>query len=76
MAQEPRPGYGNPAKINLASEVVDLDLDGGITLVDGTKVMKDLLIAADGVRVCPDHSSFFPQPYSEKTYLRMPFNYQ
>ncbi len=56
MAQEPRPGYGNPAKINLASEVVNLDLDGGITLVDGTKVKKDLLIAADGVRVCPDYS--------------------
>ncbi|KAL3423894.1 salicylate hydroxylase [Phlyctema vagabunda] len=42
------------AKINLTSEVVDLDCETGtITLVDGSSFRKDLVVVADGV-----HSRF------------------
>jgi salicylate hydroxylase len=41
-----------PAKINLSSEVIDVDCEAGIlTLKDGSKHQKDLIVAADGVHV-------------------------
>lgn len=52
MATEPRPSTAAVAKIHLLAEVVDLDLDGTLTLADGRKLTKDLVVVADGVRVC------------------------
>lgn len=52
MATEPRPSTAAVAKIHLLTEVVDLDLDGTLTLADGRKLTKDLVVVADGVRVC------------------------
>jgi salicylate hydroxylase len=41
-----------PAKINLSSEVVDVDCEKGtLTLANGSVHRKDLIIAADGVHV-------------------------
>ena len=51
MATEPRPSTAAVAKIHLLTEVVDLDLDGNITLANSEKVKKDLVIVADGIRV-------------------------
>ncbi len=51
MATEPRPSTSAIAKINLLSEIVDLDLDGNITLANGKQLKNDLVIVADGIRV-------------------------
>jgi hypothetical protein len=50
-ATQSRPHTSNTAKINLLSEVSDIDLDGHILLADGRKVYKDVVIVADGIRV-------------------------
>lgn len=48
------PPSSEPAKINLGAEVVDVDCeDGTVTLADGSRHKKDLIVAADGV-----HSRF------------------
>ncbi|KEF62418.1 uncharacterized protein A1O9_00390 [Exophiala aquamarina CBS 119918] len=52
MAIEPRPGRDAAAKVHLLTEVVDLDLDGNLTLANGSQLRKDLIVVADGVRVC------------------------
>lgn len=57
MATEPRPNTNAVAKINLLSEVADIDLEGTITLANGECVKKDLVVVADGVRV----STILPQ---------------
>ena len=50
LATEPTCG----AKINLSSEVVDVDCEKGtLTLANGSVHRKDLIIAADGVHVSP-----------------------
>jgi salicylate hydroxylase len=42
----------NVAKLNLSSEVVDLDCESGtLTLANGEKFQKDLIVVADGVHV-------------------------
>ena len=51
MATQPRPHTSNIARINLLSEVSDINLDGDIFLADGRKVQKDVIIVADGIRV-------------------------
>jgi salicylate hydroxylase len=51
LATEPRPNTKAVAKLNLSSEVVDIDLEGNITLENATKIKKDLLVVSDGVRV-------------------------
>ena len=51
MATEPRPSTAAVAKLHLLTEVVDVDLAGNITLADGKKLTKDLVVVADGVRV-------------------------
>jgi salicylate hydroxylase len=52
MATEPRPSTKAVAKLNLLTEVVGVDLDGTVTLADRTQVKKDLVVVADGIRVC------------------------
>lgn len=52
LATKPRPSTAAVATLHLLTEVVDLDLDGKITLENGTQLRKDLVIVADGVRVC------------------------
>lgn len=54
LATEPRPSTKAVAKINLSSEVEDIDLEGTITLASGESVKKDLVVVADGVRVSAD----------------------
>ncbi|KAJ9615479.1 hypothetical protein H2200_001554 [Cladophialophora chaetospira] len=49
-ATQPRPHTSKVAKINLLSEVSDIDLDGVIVLADGRKVHKDVVVVADGIR--------------------------
>lgn len=51
MASEPRPNTSAVARIHLLSEVVNLDLDGSMTLADGRTLRKDLIVVADGIRV-------------------------
>jgi len=51
LATEPRPNTEAVAKINLSSEVADIDLEGTITLANGECVKKDLVVVADGLRV-------------------------
>ncbi len=51
MALEPRPSTSRVAKLHLLSKVKDVELDGTMTLENGTKVYKDLIIVADGVHV-------------------------
>lgn len=51
MATEPRPSTQAVAKINLLSEVTDIDLEGNIVLANGQRLQKDLVVVADGVRV-------------------------
>ncbi|KAJ9611833.1 hypothetical protein H2204_015152 [Knufia peltigerae] len=50
LATEPRPNTKSVAKINLSSEVADIDLEGAISLTNGECVKKDLVVVADGVR--------------------------
>ena len=51
MAEDPE-APGKPATIRLGSQVVDIDCDAGIiTLIDGTKHQKDLIVVADGQHV-------------------------
>jgi salicylate hydroxylase len=53
LATEPTCG-SRPAKINLSSEVVDVDCEKGtLTLANGSVHQKDLIVAADGVHVSP-----------------------
>ena len=51
LATKPRPNTKAVAKMNLSSEVADIDLDGTITLASGQRAKKDLIVVADGVRV-------------------------
>ena len=51
LATEPRPNTKAVARLNLSSEVADVDLDGTITLAGGESLKKDLVVVADGVRV-------------------------
>ena len=51
LAEEPD-DRTTPVKINLSSEVVDVDMDTGeLALKDGSKCKKDLVVAADGIHV-------------------------
>ena len=52
MTTEPRPSTAAVAKINLATEVTDIDLEGNVMLADGSRLSKDLVVVADGVNVC------------------------
>ena len=52
LATEPRPSTAAVARIHLLAEVVDINLDGTLTLADGKKLTKDLIVVADGVKVC------------------------
>ena len=59
MAENPADGR-KPAKIFLASEVVDVDCDAGtLTLKDGRVIKKDLIVAADGIHVSLIHHTEF-----------------
>ena len=51
MATEPRPNTLAVADLHLTSDVVDINLDGTLTLADGRTMQKDLIILADGIRV-------------------------
>ena len=51
MASKPRPSTSSVAKLHLLSEVKEVDLDGTLTLGDGTRIQKDLIVVADGVHV-------------------------
>ena len=52
LAQTAQSSQARPAVIRLASEVVKVDCDkGSLTLINGTKVQKDLLVIADGAHV-------------------------
>lgn len=51
LAIEPTPMRSSAARLHLATAVSKLDLDGTIHFDDGTTVKKDLVIAADGIRV-------------------------
>ena len=43
---------GKPARIELDSEVVEIDIEQGtLTLVNGKKVRKDVIVLADGAHV-------------------------
>ncbi|RVX74932.1 hypothetical protein B0A52_01209 [Exophiala mesophila] len=50
LATEPRPSTAAVARIHLLAEVVDINLDGTLTLADGKKLTKDLIVVADGVK--------------------------
>ncbi|KAK5050468.1 hypothetical protein LTR84_003749 [Exophiala bonariae] len=50
LATEPRPNTKYVAKINLSSEILDIDLDGTVILTSGERMKKDLIVVADGVR--------------------------
>lgn len=51
LALDGAPGL-NPAKLYVASEVVDIDCETGITtLANGSTFKKDLIVVADGVHV-------------------------
>lgn len=46
-------GYGPAATIHLGAEIVEVDADQGVlTVVDGRKIKKDLIVLADGNHVC------------------------
>lgn len=48
----PRSGsHEKKAIIQLCTTVKDIQLDGTITLEDGTVIKKDLVVVADGIRV-------------------------
>ncbi len=52
IAQNSQSSQGKPAVIRLASEVVEVECEEGtLTLADGKKVQKDLLVIADGAHV-------------------------
>jgi salicylate hydroxylase len=51
MATKPRPSTTSVAQVHLLCEVVDIDLDGHVTLANGQKLKKDLVVVADGVHV-------------------------
>lgn len=45
---------GKPVKIHLSFEINNVDrVNGSLTLRNGTVVKKDLLVVADGIKVCP-----------------------
>ncbi|KAI9688857.1 MAG: hypothetical protein M1822_001214 [Bathelium mastoideum] len=49
LAEEPD-GYTEPVRISLSSEVTDVNIDSGeLTLKDGSKHKKDVVVAADGI---------------------------
>lgn len=57
LAEEPD-SETSPVKITLSSEVIDVDIDTAeLTLHDGSKHRKDLIVAADGVHVRSSRSS-------------------
>ena len=51
MASKPRPSTSRVAKLFLLSDVKEVDLDGTLTLGDGRRLQKDLIVVADGVHV-------------------------
>ena len=51
MASKPRTSASRAAKLFLLSDVKEVDLDGTLTLGDGRKLQKDLIVVADGVHV-------------------------
>lgn len=56
--------WAAPAKIRLASEVVEIDYEEGkLTLIDGSTVQKDFVVLADGCRVR------YPNPRQETARL-------
>ncbi len=51
LALQTRNGYSR-TQLRLASEIVEIDCEKGtLTLKDGRKILKDLLVVADGVHV-------------------------
>lgn len=52
LATEPTPTRSRVARIHLATAVSRVELDGTLTFEDNTTVKKDLIVAADGIRVC------------------------
>ncbi|CZR40566.1 uncharacterized protein FPRO_05466 [Fusarium proliferatum ET1] len=50
LATEPTPTRSRVARIHLATAVSRVEIDGTVTLEDNTKVKKDLIVAADGIR--------------------------
>lgn len=59
LATEPTPTRQRVARIHLATEVSRVELDGTIVFPNDTQVKKDVVIAADGIRVCARKSIFF-----------------
>lgn len=51
LAVQPPDSDRKPAKLRLSSSVKDVQLDGTIVFQDGRTIKKDLVIAADGIRV-------------------------
>lgn len=51
MSSKPRPSTSHVAKLFLSSDVKEVDLDGTLTLGDGRRLQKDLIVVADGVHV-------------------------
>ncbi|KAF3070005.1 3-hydroxybenzoate 6-hydroxylase 1 [Trichoderma lentiforme] len=51
LAVQPPDGDRKPAKLRLSSSVKDVQLDGTIVFQDGRTIKKDLVIAADGIRI-------------------------
>ena len=51
MATKPRANTSSVARVKLFSEVTDIDLDGHMTLADGTTMVKDLIVVANGIGV-------------------------
>lgn len=58
LATEPRLGTTAVARIHLLSEVANIDLDGNVTLSSGKQLKKDLIVVADGIRVCVSSSNY------------------
>lgn len=51
LATEPTPTRKSVARLHLGVKVSDIDIDGTIHFEGGESVQKDILIAADGIRV-------------------------
>ncbi|GKT91308.1 salicylate hydroxylase [Colletotrichum tofieldiae] len=52
MATEPTATRSQTARIHLGTSVSRVDENGTIHFEDGTSIQKDVVIAADGIRVC------------------------
>ena len=76
LAAEPTDS-SRPAKINLSSEVVDVDCEKGtLTLANGSVHQKDLIVAADGVHVCPTVLALDFNSYSACAVSNRPQDYR